>query len=497
VGDAAHLLWADPALDQRRCEKSAAALIAVHRILGEDAAFPAVRDFLRLYEVAERADPRDFTRVWGDPAAYHWVRRSVHLLAARNGAALPRWEQAYCAALGASGPIQALEIHLHEFGRFVLGLGVVAGTDVRLGTPYETDLPLAIPGTTLALTGRGRVIIHGLVGGALDVTHAATRLRLAPAAGAPSGALCLESGAVVAVGAARLELNPYVFRLPGLSLFRELEGHAPELHARHADLVAEALRSVRRFEPAAFAHFERRAHVVALKPAREEDFGTLSTSELPGAFVCSVPTDPFALAADFIHELHHDRLFCIEETGPFFEPGGELGPDDPIEGENYYSPWRDTPRPLHGLLHALYVYLPVFRFWSGALRAGALEGARLDFARDQCARIPVQLRMGASQLRRAARWTPFGRELFEEMAREAAAMGDEAAALGATLDLPAVTMRASGAFRPVVDAREGRVLSVGETLLAHLTRCDVRGECAEEAALLASSRGADPSAAPT
>src|SRR6185436_7302332 len=175
--------------------------------------------------------------------------------------------------------------------------------------------------------------------------------------------------------------------------------------------------------PPAFAQFAAVIRTLAVKPVREEDFGTLSNSELPGTFLCSVPSDPLVLAADFIHELHHNRLFAVEEAGPFFETAGE----DAVEGELHYSPWRDAPRPLHGLLHAVYVYLPVLRFWRAAWDDGALDAARRDHVRDQLARIPFQVRIGTNQLRRAARFTPLGAALFDEMTREATRMTEELA----------------------------------------------------------------------
>jgi len=482
--DAAHLLWATPDIDSRRAARSAAALVAVQRVLRDDPALPGATAFLALYDIVAAADPQHFTRVWRDPAAYHWVRRAVHLLSVWNGEALPAWEQTYCDALGAAGAAQALPLHLAQFGKFALATALIAGTDLRLPAAYATAPPLALSGTELALVGRGRVVVHGVESGGLDVSHDGTRRRLAPQQTAAGQAARLDVCPTVQIGGARVVLNPYVFHLPGLSLFSELSGAGVEFQARYQGAVADALAALQRFQPATFAQFADAIRIVALKPAREEDFGTLSTSELPGAFVCSVPADPLALAADFIHELHHGRLFSIEEDGPFFDASGE----DAVEGEHHYSPWRDAPRPLHGLLHALYVYLPVFRFWSAAWRACELDGMRRDFARDQLARIPFQLRIAVQQLRRHAHFTPFGSSLFEQMACEADAIKAEAATLGATLATGAVACRASGAFRPI--ERSGRQLTVAENLLDHLRRCDRGNECAEERDLLAQSAGA-------
>jgi len=473
-------LWTDPELDHRRQEKSAHALIAVRRAVEEDAGLEGAAEFLEFYATVAKADSADFTTLWQDPAAYHWVRRAVHLLAARRGAPPPAWESTYSTALGARDATQALALHLRQFAKFVLGLGIVAHQDVRFATPYETILPLSVPATPLTLIGDGRIGIHGLLDGAVEITDGGGRRRFFPGAASSSSGNYAQTCPVVTIGEACVMLKPHLFHLPGLALFGELNTQTLAFQERHTQVVAEALEILARLHPLSFSHLARSIRIIALKPAREHDFGTFSTSELPGAFICSAPSDPFALAADFIHELHHNRLFAIEESVPLFEPGAA----DPIEGDHYYSPWRDAPRPLHGLLHALYVYLPVFRFWSAALREGALGGALLGYARDQLARIPFQLRIGVNQLRRYARFTASASVLFEEMAREAAEIEEEAAALGATLDIGAVACRASGALRSVVDERDGRVLSVGETLHQHLSKWDLHGQCAAEKALL-------------
>lgn len=432
---------------------------------------PGAKEFLALYQVIAGADAEHVARVWRDPMAYHWVRRAIGLLAHRRGVPLSRFDQTYCDELGAD----ALALHLRSFARFVLALGLVASRDVALATPYDTALPLALPGTELALGGRGRTVVCGVTAGGVDVLHADVHARLVREAEAMADDPRLECCPVVDVGEAHVALNPYVFQLAGLGLPRD-----PTAEGAQAELVAEALRTLRHFHPDAFAHFADTVRVVALKEVARGDFGTLSNSELPGAFVCSLPSDPFTLAADFIHESYHHRLFAIEETGAFFESDGE----DAIEGELHYSPWRDAPRPLHGIFHAVYVYLPVYRFWSASWRADAHAGRRRDHVRDQLARIPAQLRIGVNQLRGNARFTPIGRALFDAIECDVSRIEDEAAALGATLDTPAVSQRASGVFQPVVGADDRRPLTVGETLLAHLRKCDVRGECAAEASAL-------------
>lgn len=273
-------------------------------------------------------------------------------------------------------------------------------------------------------------------------------------------------------------LNPATFRLPGIGIPRGWTELSLSFQFEHAGLVMDALSAIRRFQPWTFSHLAAGLHTIALKPY-DEIFVNVTASELPGAFVCTVPSDPYVLASSFIHEFHHNTLFGIEEQGPFFEASDQ----DEIEGENHYSPWVETLRPLHGILHAVYVFLPVFRFWSAILRDASLDEIRLAFAREQLAQIPVQLQIGVNQLRRHARFTPLGSMLVEAMATEATQAQEDARMMGITLKTPVIGITTSGALRPLI--RAGRQVTVGESLLEHLETSDVLGECAEEKALLA------------
>lgn len=483
--DAADLLWTDATLYRRRYEKSAAALIAVQRALRQAAHLPGAPEFLRLYDFVAGADPEPFTQLWRDPAAYHWVRRTVQLLAdhfdSRPRAAAQTLDDR--AALDHTGA--ALSGHLRSFAKFALGLGFLTGRDLVLAEPLDVELPAAFPGTELVLTGGGRVRIRSVLDGGLEIDDPRGASRIVEGAGGFPGAPRLQRCPIASVGNARVAMNAPALRISGLEFSDELTDFGLEFQQRHLPLVSAALDAIQRFHPGAFSHLAEIVRVIVVKPAREGSFGTLSSSELPGAFVCSVPTDPLALAADFIHELHHNRLFFIEEGGPLFASDG----DDAIEGEHHYSPWRDAPRPLHGLLHAAYVYLPVFQYWSAIWRAGALAGAQRDYACDQLARIPVQVRIGVNQLQRHAHFTPLGSTLFAELAREAARIEGVATTLGVSVRSPAVTCRSNGALRPVVDERSGRPLTVGQTVLDHLERRDLRGECEAERVDLARALG--------
>ena len=473
------LLWADSEIYHRRLEKSGIALIAVQRALSADRQLVrGIDEFLRLYEWVARADPSQFTQVWRDPGSYFWIRRAVHFLASCRGEPLGTVEREYCTEVGADSPLEALARHLGEFKPFALALGIIAGKDVSFSEPFEALLPLAIPGTPFVLAGDTPATISGFSQGAIEVLNPRRTLPVSDTGSTASNGVRVEVCPIVSCDEVSVFLNPATFHLPGIGIPRGWTELPLAFQFEHAGLVMDALSAIRRFQPWTFSHLAAGLHTIALKPY-DEIFVNVTASELPGAFVCTVPSDPYVLASSFIHEFHHNTLFGIEEQGPFFEASDQ----DEIEGENHYSPWVETLRPLHGILHAVYVFLPVFRFWSAILRDASLNETRLAFAREQLARIPVQLQIGVNQLRRHARFTPLGSMLVEAMATEATQAQEDARTMGITLKTPVIGITASGALRPLI--RAGRQVTVGESLLEHLEAGDVLGECAEEKALLA------------
>ena len=442
-----------------------------------------------LFKFISEASAQDFTQLWSDPAAYFWVRRAVHFLAACNGASMGPVELAYCAEVGATDPHDALRIHLADFKRFALGLAILSGEEFNFPEPYVATLPLALPGTDLVVAGIERICIHGVTTSHLDVTYDGGRIAL-PITNDSASTPRVERCPCIEADGVRIPLNSALFRLPGIGLSREWTAPSSDFQRQGSQALGEAMSLVARIQPESVAQFRHALKVLALKPMREGTFSSLSSSELPGAFICSVPCDRYELAATLIHEFYHNRLYFIEEGGPFFEERGQ----DSVDGENHYSPWRDGLRPLHGIFHALYVYLPVFRFWSGLFRKGELNGIQLAYAKDQLARIPFQLRVGVNQLRRHAKFSSFGSMLFEQMAAETAFAQEQSRALEISLDLPAISLRSTGILLPMRGEVDGPELTIGETLRAHLEKSDRRLECAEEKALLDRVIASDSSA---
>lgn len=484
--DADSVLWQDTGIFRSRYEKSASALIAVKEALERNRPLRGgEQEFLDLYQIASGARPEHFGAVWSDPAAYFWVRMAYQLIATcLTSSPLTNLGQAYCTALGMPDPREALTRHLADFKRYVLALHCLSERDCAFTRPLQVTLPFAIPATRLSLTGKGSAQIHALVNGYLEISHEGRtqRLPLTTPSSANPVSLTIEECPVVSHEGYELLLQPHGFNLLGLDFVEPVlkVGHAYQ--REHAHVVAQALSLLDRYLPDTYAQFRSVMRYIALKPLLTGGYTNSSHSDLPGAFVCGIVHEPYELADGIIHEFYHNRLFFIEEIAPFFSDSA-----DALENRSYYSPWRSDLRPLHGILHALYVYLPVCRFWLQVSLGGEVAGMRLSYVHDQLVRIPLQLQIAVHQLSRHARFTDFGRAVFEQLKKDVADLQDAITGPAATIDVPAVVCSEDGSFTNQLAKSQNRSLSVREAVLEHLREYDRHKQC--DGILDESSRG--------
>jgi uncharacterized protein len=125
-------------------------------------------------------------------------------------------------------------------------------------------------------------------------------------------------------------------------------------------VVSEALDIIRDWRPA--LHEEMVAICRAIQFVRDpsahpEKIVSFSDNSVPGALFVSVVQgerilDPYDLADSLIHEHRHQKLYLLERRFPMTAPGALV-----------VSPWREDLRPPSGLLHAVFVFVELLRFW--------------------------------------------------------------------------------------------------------------------------------------
>jgi HEXXH motif-containing protein len=464
-----HLLWHSRDVFDARQEKSAAALVALAQELeaGGDLG-GGEADFLDLFGRCCEVDADAFTRVWTDPSAYLWVRTGFDLLAACRGTAAPSERaRSACSGTGEQEPATALRVHLEGFKRFALAAHWLAGEDCELAAPLRAPLPLALPGTELSIAGDGELELTSLRGGRLLGRRRGRALELdlaAPGAdGGPGPAVV--ACPVVRTEGCRLRLQPHAFHaLPGLDHLAPVVEAGLPFHRAGEARVRRAVGIVARYEPHAFEQLRDRISLVGLKPQGKGSFTNTSHSDLPGAMVVSETRHPFDLAETLVHELHHNRLFCIEERGAFFAGDGRV-----VDEPRHPSPWRDDPRPLHGILHGFYAYVAVTRFWWNVAQAGDVPPDVGTYARSRLARESLHLLLARHQLEAHGAFSDLGRACFREIGDAAAALRSEIRAGGILPGTPAWRCTPEGSLEPERD-EAGRVRDVAGSVRRRLER---------------------------
>ncbi|WP_160144386.1 MULTISPECIES: HEXXH motif domain-containing protein [unclassified Parafrankia] len=93
-----------------------------------------------------------------------------------------------------------------------------------------------------------------------------------------------------------------------------------------------------------------------------------------GGALLSMPDSKLQLAATLVHEMQHAKLGALLHLVDLYTPGN---------GERFYAPWRDDPRPLAALLQGIFAFFGVTRFWRRqrtVVAGGAATAAHFEFA---------------------------------------------------------------------------------------------------------------------
>ncbi|GAA2858560.1 hypothetical protein Acy02nite_22450 [Actinoplanes cyaneus] len=176
--------------------------------------------------------------------------------------------------------------------------------------------------------------------------------------------------------------------------------------ARWRDSLGEAWRILTTRHPGAADIVEGVLRVIV--PARPDPRaeGVSATSAAAfGAVALSAPANGTSLAVALLHETQHSVLNAVHGLFELVRPDDTLG----------YSPWRDDPRPASGILHGVYAFLAVTRFWRAELRGGSGAGeAAFEFARWRAA-----VHESAGELLAGGRLTAAGNRLAGAVRDEA------------------------------------------------------------------------------
>lgn len=168
----------------------------------------------------------------------------------------------------------------------------------------------------------------------------------------------------LAGGAMEVGIDDPWLRLPfGQSIQFESEIVA----TRGRALVAEALAIIEGWRPAVAEELRLICSAVQFvrdPSAHPDKIVSFSDDSVPGALFVSIMQrdgliDAYDLADSLVHEYRHQKLYLFERQYPTTGPAALV-----------VSPWREDLRPASGLLHAIFVFVELRRFWEHVRDAG-------------------------------------------------------------------------------------------------------------------------------
>jgi uncharacterized protein len=139
-----------------------------------------------------------------------------------------------------------------------------------------------------------------------------------------------------------------------------IEFEPEDVAAKGRAIVAEALDIIADWRPAIARELRSICSAVQFvrdPSAHPDKIVSFSDNSVPGAMYVSITLsngliDPYDLADSLVHEYRHQKLYLFERRYPTTQPGALI-----------VSPWREDLRPASGLLHAIFVFVELRRFW--------------------------------------------------------------------------------------------------------------------------------------
>jgi uncharacterized protein len=158
--------------------------------------------------------------------------------------------------------------------------------------------------------------------------------------------------------------DPWLRAPFGSAIYFETE----EVAKQARPVVAQALEIVERWRPALASEIRKACRAIQFvrdPTAHPDKIVSFSDNVVPGALFVSVIQggrliDPYDLADSLVHEHRHQKLYLLERECELIEPNSI----------KVVSPWREDLRPPSGLLHAIFVFVELRRFWEHVRDSG-------------------------------------------------------------------------------------------------------------------------------
>ncbi len=356
------------------------------------------------------------TKVWATPGAFHWNSMSRMFLDVINFE-VPIHEalNGYLTYLQAPFT-QGLAAHLNDFGRFALAAHVCDKRPITFEETVKIRLPNALPGTNLAILpalSQDTAVVdwkwldRPMLGVMDDLrnSNSQTTCPLSISDGpSESSTVVIQKLPVLDGPCGPIAIDSFEPCLNILSV--EVYRRIKDLTRCHhfLETVKLALARLTAYKESLVKEMTLITASVTPMDADVSDTAMFSgtSSAIFGACFLSAAGEPLFVAEMLLHEFCHNKLRLLQEVAPLIS-------DKYSNRSIFYSPWRDDPRPIDGLMHGLYVFSSIAHFW---LHVWGDQNANADertMAQRRVGTLLLQLKLACAEFTEHAELTRTGK----------------------------------------------------------------------------------------
>jgi hypothetical protein len=214
---------------------------------------------------------------------------------------------------------------------------------------------------------------------------------------------------------------------------KQLERSGYSVHF-FSDVVNIALLRIEHTWPACHKQFKKLVKSICYLP--DGSFRSCSASRYTGVILLSSRDNSILdLEESLVHEATHQLLYSIVEVCPVID-------EDASREASFTLPWSGQKRDLYGYFHAVFVYVALVKYLE---RVRSRSSHELQRAQNRLAFIMRGLTKALPELEASVDFTPLGRQLLENLAKEVRTLEGKHAALMAKTAPATVPERALGA----------------------------------------------------
>lgn len=468
-------MYSSAPFSDARIEHAAVAILGVvqHLETRDTKSLSALEQgFLKDFAFLSAQSPEVVSLIWNQPLAYLWSRMCYESAAAHFARQdIDHRLIAQFSTQTTTDHSKRFEEALQHFGRFVLGAALLADTDYTLCNPAPVTLPFSIPAVNKVLftSSLQEIVLLGLekqslrisIDGEVQLVSIATQQGTKttqetvywdhlPQVDFAGHSIVLDPFAVCFQTEASAAKSSYTLGL--------------EFQCQHQEILQKSLHCIKRAYPSFCTTALPAIRLISFKPLGADNYTNVSDSLLPGALFLSSVENPYELADSIIHEQYHHQLFSLEELTALFIS------QSAAEDAFLYSPLRNDIRHARGVFHALFVSLPVIRYWLGVCPLGDISKKTRMYAQGKALRTMLQAHMLAEQLSSHASLSKEGAALLAELRQELLELEQTAQSLPEfQTDCPSYYCDAQGNIQPQMH-HSGKQVYVREELASHLER---------------------------